>query len=475
MTKYLLTIWLTFCALTLHAQTQAQAKALYDEGKYAEAMPALEKLVKKQPTNGNLNLWYGVCCLKTGNAQQAVKYLEQAVKRRTPSGQLYLGMAYNEVFRFEDAISTLEAYRSDLVKRKRDTDEADALLERSRNGLRQLRGVERVTVVDSIVVDKPAFLSYYKLGPESGTLTADNAFSPRASLEGGTVYYNELGNVAYYTDKTDSLLSVYRAVQLLDGTSERTPLSEEINQGQNVNYPFMMPDGSTIYYAADGAESMGGYDIFVTRYNSASGTYLQPENVGMPFNSLYNDYMFVIDEFNHLGWFASDRYQPEGKVCIYIFIPNESKQVYNYESTEQEELIALSQLRSIRDTWTDEAAVEAAKKRLEQVNREVAQRNVKKDFEFVIDDTHTYYVATDFQSDAAKTAFAQYSQLAQSLAELEDKLSQMREQYAAGTVGDKASLTPGILDLEQRVQQLQKEVRSAANWVRREEQSTLKQ
>ncbi|MBQ9884711.1 MAG: tetratricopeptide repeat protein, partial [Bacteroidaceae bacterium] len=143
MTKYLWTILLTLCTLTLHGQTQAQAKALYDEGKFAEAKPALEKLVKQQPSNGNLNLWYGVCCLKTGDAQQAVKYLEQAVKRRTPSGQLYLGMAYNEVFRFEDAVETLEAYRSDLVKRKRDTAEADELLLRSRNGLRQLRGVER--------------------------------------------------------------------------------------------------------------------------------------------------------------------------------------------------------------------------------------------------------------------------------------------------------------------------------------------
>ena len=42
-------------------------------------------------------------------------------------------------------------------------------------------------------------------------------------------------------------------------------------------------------------------------------TYLAPENVGMPFNSPYNDYMYVIDEFNNLGWFASDRYQPEDK------------------------------------------------------------------------------------------------------------------------------------------------------------------
>lgn len=92
----------------------------------------------------------------------------------------------------------------------------------------------------------------------------------------------------------------------------------------------------TIYYASDGDGSMGGYDIFVTRYNTNTDTYLVPENVGMPFNSPYNDYMYVIDEYNNLGWFASDRYQPEDKVCIYVFVPNDSKRTYNYEAMEPE-------------------------------------------------------------------------------------------------------------------------------------------
>ena len=75
MTRYLLTIMLMFCALTLHAQTQAQVKALYDEGKYEEAKPGLEKLLKQAPSNGNYNLWYGVSCLHACDIQNAVKYV----------------------------------------------------------------------------------------------------------------------------------------------------------------------------------------------------------------------------------------------------------------------------------------------------------------------------------------------------------------------------------------------------------------
>ena len=119
-----------------------------------------------------------------------------------------------------------------------------------------------------------------------------------------------------------------------------------INESGNANDPFVLSDGVTIYYATDG-EGLGGYDIFVTRYNTNTDSYLTPENVGMPFNSPYNDYMYVIDEYNNLGWFTSDRFQPEEKVCIYVFIPNSSKQTYNYEAMDPQQMIRLAQILSL--------------------------------------------------------------------------------------------------------------------------------
>ena len=77
----------------------------------------------------------------------------------------------------------------------------------------------------------------------------------------------------------------------LNGLTERN--------GQQ-DYPFMLSDGTTLYFAENGEESLGGYDLFVTRYSSSSHEYLKPENLGMPFNSPYNDYMLVIDEPNNL-------------------------------------------------------------------------------------------------------------------------------------------------------------------------------
>ena len=113
------------------AQTLEQARTLFTKGDYEKAKPVFKKYAKSQPSNGNYNYWYGVCCLKTGEAEEAVKPLEIAVKKRITGGQLYLGQAYNETYRFEDAVNCFEEYIADLSKRKKPTEEAEKLLELS--------------------------------------------------------------------------------------------------------------------------------------------------------------------------------------------------------------------------------------------------------------------------------------------------------------------------------------------------------
>ena len=130
--KNLFTISILFLAASsllqsASAQSLAEAKALYEKGAYQEAKPAFKRLVKTQPSNGNYCLWYGVCCLETGEAQEGLKYLQTAVKRRTPSGQYQLARCYDRLYRYEESISELEDYIAELKRRRRSTDKADRL------------------------------------------------------------------------------------------------------------------------------------------------------------------------------------------------------------------------------------------------------------------------------------------------------------------------------------------------------------
>ena len=458
------------------AQTLAQAKEWYGAGDYEKAKPVFARFVKSYPNNGNYNLWYGVCCLKTGDASGAVSPLEKAVKRRTPSGQLYLGQAYNQLYRYEDAVKTFEAYIADLAKRKRSTAEADSLLAISRLGLRLLRGVEQVQVIDSFVVDKQKLLEAYRLSPESGKLARYSDYSGQDD-GGGTAYENELGNRLYYSaPAADSTLQIFASSKLLDRWSQGKTLPDNINEaGANANYPYMLSDGMTLYYASDGKESLGGYDIFVTRYNTNSDTYLTPENVGMPFNSPYNDYLYAIDEYNNLGWFASDRYQPEGKACIYVFIPNASKQVYNYEGMAQDSLIALARLDSIAATWgMDTQNVAAAKTRLQ-----AALQYTPKDtgqhyaFTFVIDDHTIYHRAEDFQSPEALALFRQWQQADNALKKACQELEKARNAYTRTPEAQRDGLAPALLEQERNVEQMEAQAKLLEKQARNTEYNRL--
>ncbi|MDR0895679.1 MAG: hypothetical protein LBN06_10350 [Prevotellaceae bacterium] len=472
---YLSFLLLAVSVVGLSAQTLEQARKYYNSGEYAKAKPVFMKYVKAQPANGNYNLWYGVCCLKTNEADIAVKHLEIAVKKRVTGGQLYLAQAYDQVYRFEDAVNTYEAYITDLIRLKRSTTQAEQLLEQTKAHLRMLRGVEKVTIVDSIVVDKERFLDAYQISHESGSLFLYNDFFEDKKEEDATVYETELKNRIYYSERQrDGKLSIFVRNKMQGEWGKGILLPGSINDSINANYPYQQTDGVTIYYAADGAESMGGYDIFVTRYNINNDTYLMPENVGMPFNSPYNDYMYVIDEFNHLGWFASDRYQPEGKVCVYVFIPNESKQVFNYENMDRAQLIRLARIHAISETWSNQQAVANAIRRLQDArNSEPSATPRAYDFAFVINDAHTYHQLSDFRSPQAQTQFANYRELNKTLHTQQEELTRLRQQYAAGKAAEKKRLAPDILHLEKQVNELSQTIERIAKEVRNTEIQTF--
>jgi hypothetical protein len=232
-----------------------------------------------------------------------------------------------------------------------------------------------------------------------------------------------------------------------------------LDENSNNNYPYILSDGATLYFASDGSESLGGYDIFITRYNSERNQFLRPENIGMPFNSPANDYMMVIDEFNTLGWFASDRNQPEGKVCIYTFIPNEENTTLDEEQVSAEQLRSRAQLTSIKDTWKNENDMQRAKQRIANAKDSQGKVNIIiKDFELVIDDLTTYHTLKDFRSKQARDLATRWMQEVKNLTSLTKQLEQKRNEYAQAKGNQRNNMKAGILDMEQRVRQLEQSV-----------------
>lgn len=464
-----------FCLFSImgSGQTLEQARTFFKNGDYEKALPVFQKYVKSSPNNANYNYWYGACCYETGQLQEAEKYLKKSAARKVPDAFRYLGQLYFDLYHFDESVENYGTYIEMLKKKKQPVTAYEKAFQKAKLAARMLKGVEEVTVIDSFVVDKNDFLAAYKISEESGKIMTYNEYFNTTGNHPGTVYETELGNKLYYGERKNNQLAIYSKVKLMNEWSKPS-LLPDINQEGNQNYPYMLSDGVTLYYGSDGEGSVGGYDIFVTRYNSESDSYLVPDNIGMPFNSPYNDYLYLIDEYNNLGWFASDRFQPEGKVCVYVFIPNTSKQIYNFENTDINLIRNAAMIRSLKGTWKNENEVRDAKQRLAMILYQKPEEKKQQDFVFVINDATLYYTLDNFTSPKAKTLFKQWQQKKSDYKGLKKLLDSKRELYSKSNKSQKKTMAPELLDLEKRTEQMENELEQSEITIRNEENKYLK-
>jgi TolA-binding protein len=427
-----------------------QAKRLYTSGKYAEAKPAFEKLVKQAPNNASYNHWYGVCCLETGDKETAESYLKIAANRRVQESYRYLGELYIQSYCFDEAARMYEEYIEIISPKNEDIEPYKKRLELAQKAQRMVERVENIQIIDSMAVDKNDFLSAYQLSEESGSLNTFRNFFRTDEPVQSTVYMNEIGDKIFYAYPTDEKnhYNLFTQSKLSDKWEDEKRLPAHINNSEgNNNYPFVLTDGVTIYYASEGSGSIGGYDLFVTRYNINSDTYLTPEQLGMPYNSFANDYMLVLDEAKGLGWFASDRNQPEDKVCVYLFIPDEQRSRIEGEDMTTKRNRAL--ITSIADTWNP-AANYSEQIRLAHTKMPSTKKEIRKDFEFIINNNLVYYTWDDFKSPEARSFYEKRMNLNTQISDLNKKIEDLRLAYAKGNKSRKEQLKSTILQVEEQ-------------------------
>ena len=286
-----------------------------------------------------------------------------------------------------------------------------------------LSAVQQITFVDSIVVDAADFMSHIPLSPNIGKLEQDGGMGN---------FTNEMGDLRLITT-AEGIIT--RSDYIGNTWTSPTPLAG-LGKAKACN-PFLMPDGVTLYFSQKGERSIGGYDLFVTRYDSELGTFLKAENLGMPFASEADDLFYAIDEYNQLGFFVTNRRQPKGKVCIYTFIPQTSRHTYRSEAYDEEQLMQLAAIHRIADTWTNKQEQQEALNRLNKIK---AVRHGPQ------------LVETDSKMSAID--------LMRLEAEAQNKeLEKLRQQYDAANDEAKTALREKILSAENQLEKLQSDIR----------------
>lgn len=386
----------------------------------------------------NFELFCAIALLLCGgypsgvSAQKKGRKVKKEIKKSTSNVAKPASTLVSE-YRFDEAI---QAYTKELnaAKRNRElTEPIEEGMQKARLGADMLRGTERVIIVDSMVVSRDRFIEAYRLSKGSGHLGKLAEFIPAFSSyrAGETAFINDFKDyVVFAMPDKNGLKKLVSSTRLGNKWSNPQPLNGMGQSDDVQDYPYLMADGLTLYFAAQGSESLGGYDIFVTRRGSSTSDFVKAENVGMPFNSPANDYLMVIDENANIGWFVSDRNQSADKVCIYRFIPNDTREIYELKGDNEDEIRNLAQLTSISDTHFDKKAVAEAQKRIAELMSSDGNTRKRHAFRFVLDDQHVITHLSQFRNAEARTLAQKCFETGQQISEAIDHLDALREQYA---------------------------------------------
>jgi len=98
---------------------------------------------------------------------------------------------------------------------------------------------------------------------------------------------------------------------------------EPKNLGPIINTPedeiavFIHPDGKTLFFSSKGHLSMGGYDVFISKFNDADSTWSIPQNLGYPINTVNDDIHFILSLDGKTAYYSNELKEGMGERDIY--------------------------------------------------------------------------------------------------------------------------------------------------------------
>ena len=405
---------------------------------YQEVLTMLQdELKRKQKPNTAIDLkyWAGVACFHLEKYDEAEAYFEAATSRHADAYR-YLGKIRYADYDFETALEAYDDYQAALKKAKKSVPEdvdIEAEVNKATAAQSMLDRVESIVVIDSINVPKERFFTHYRLAMSAGQLRPLDEL-PIKTPDGGVeqMYYaNENNDFILWADLDSALnFRLYEASRLNDGTWQEPVLIDFDDERSNCDaYPFMMSDGSTLYFASRGEGSIGGYDIFCSNRDSETHEYMSPLNVGMPYNSPYNDFMLAIDEENGVGWWATDRNSPgdgidEGQVTIYVFIPNTIRVNRNIDDPN---IVNYAKVENYKLTWEEGADYSELLTTISSIEPNTPKKEIE--FNFRISKDVLYQNFDDFKTDEGRELMQQYLEALQEFEDFEEELSELRKEY----------------------------------------------
>ncbi|WP_240471666.1 OmpA family protein [Hymenobacter aerophilus] len=130
--------------------------------------------------------------------------------------------------------------------------------------------------------------------------------------DGLTIYFS----TAKYSE--DGTLDIYYSTRVPGGEwGPAKSIGNAINTAYDDDSPYLSRDGKTMYFSSRGHNTMGGYDIFKSEYDSIGRKWGRPENMGYPINTPDDDTYYRLSPDGSYAYLSSYRIGGYGEKDIY--------------------------------------------------------------------------------------------------------------------------------------------------------------
>lgn len=240
-------------------------------------------------------------------------------------------------YEFDAAIAGYDA----ILKKTEDSTLIASIMQKkvlSENGINMLLFSTRPVVVARKTVAADNFFLYYSHLTDGEWVRTPNAFA-----QGGTcpTFFNGNAQSIVFAAPDAEGRSKLMTSTLGPGDVWSLPKVVEscASEGNEV-FPMVSASGKELYFSSDAMAGMGGYDIYVCKWNDRRKCWDAPENLGFPFSSTGDDFLFSNTPDGEFSIFASNRDCNRGSMTIYALRFENSPVKKPVESAEEARAIA---------------------------------------------------------------------------------------------------------------------------------------
>lgn len=196
---------------------------------------------------------------------------------------------------------------------------AEAELILSQNGLSMTDFCSQPTVLARHRFSMEDFFLFFPMQDKSWRAVPNQLDSLAGDGFVKATYVPEDADTIYYSAAdADGIRNIYRTHFKDSIWSVPALINENLTSSSDEIYPVVSADGKTLHFASKGLYGMGGYDLYVSNWNEKEQDWDPPTNLGFPYSSPFDDFLYINSDDGLYSIFASNRECGRDSVYVYV-------------------------------------------------------------------------------------------------------------------------------------------------------------